>query len=244
MNDIVYMLKTPLSLDGMELKYSLRSLKNIPHGRVFMVTPTLPDIVDPDKVIHISHLPVHEAKYDDLGEKWKWLGTNTEMTDNVTYMDDDYYILNPVPRAGPKASFQPLWVLIEFYERKKEMYIGKTEVSDAIINTMRLLKEQGINEPLAPCQHFPWPVKRSNIPLHWDDGNGPYEWKTIEFNHNNPDPPQWPYECKITTKEDMRTVLKRGLPFLSSLDGISMYTSGLVTLLGLTFPEKSEYERN
>ncbi len=114
----MYMLKAPLPMDGIELKYSLRSLRNIPHDKVFMVTPTLPDIVDPDRVTHISHLPVHELKYEDLGEKWKWLGTNTVMSDNVTYMDDDYYILSPVAGAHPRASHMPLRILIDHYERK------------------------------------------------------------------------------------------------------------------------------
>ncbi len=248
MNDVVYFLKTPLAFHEVELKYSLRSLRNIPHGKVFMVTPTLPDIVNPDSVVHVSHLPVHERKYDDLSEKWKWLGTNTLMTDNVTYMDDDYYITLPVSLPLPKLGFHPLWLMVEFFENQSYKSLGVgTEAASLIAaqhNTMRLLKEHGIEDPISPQQHFPWPVKRSNIPVDWEDGNGPYDWKIIEFNHNNPNPPIYLHECKVTNHESLVKVMKRTPAFLSSQDGITLYTSGLLTLLSMKFPEKSEYERN
>ncbi len=243
--DIVYMLTAPLPYDGIELKYSLRGLKNMPHGKVFMITPTLPDLVDPDKVVLVDHLPVGETKYDDLQIKWNWMGTATNMTDTITYMDDDYFIIKPVPRPKAfKLSLQPLWVILELYVREAKYNLrGEHNLRDTIINTMRVLKEQGIEEPRWPQQHFPWPVKRSNIPLHWDDGNGPYEWKTMEFNHNNPDPTQYPHECKVTTHGSLIQVMKTGSPYLSSQDGLTLYTSGLLTLLSMMFPEKSEYEQ-
>ena len=89
MNDTVYMLKYPLPDEGIELRYSLRSLKNLPHDRVFMVTPKLPDWIRPSSVVHMGHLPVNTTKYVDLSEKWRWLGTNSHLTDEITYMDDD-----------------------------------------------------------------------------------------------------------------------------------------------------------
>ncbi len=246
MDDIVYFLKTPLPNEELELKYSLRSLKNIPHGKVFMVTPTLPDIVDPDRVEHVSDLPVGETKYDDLSIKWKWLGTNTVMTDHVIYMDDDYYIIKPVPRPrAHKLGFHPLWAIIDLYKHKEKTNLGgNTDVLDANINTMRLLQERGVKKPNSPQQHFPWPVERSNIPIHWEDGNGPYDWKILEFNHNNRHPPMYAYECKASNRAGLSKVIKRGGAYLSSNEGITLYTSGILTFLSAKFPERSVYERD
>ena len=241
MNDIVYMLKDPLPDNGVELGYSLRSLKHMPHGRVFMVTPRLPDWINPDTVEHISHLPVHEnRKWDDLGEKWKWLGTNDVMTDEVIYMDDDYFIIRPVKQAGPRPAFHPLWVLIKYYTEE----YGDVEIVRAFINAERLIKEHGVEVPLHPLQHYPWPVVRSNIPVHWEDGKGPYDWKILEFNHNNPNPPEYHHENKVTNREDLQRVVARGTPYVSSADDGSFVDSGLLSLLEQMFPEKSEYERD
>jgi hypothetical protein len=241
--DIVYFLKTPLPFDEIELKYSLRSLKNIPHGKVFMVTPTLPDIVDPNGVEHVSHLPAHNNKYADLGEKWKWLGTNTVMTDNVTYMDDDYFIIRPITCAQ-KLAFQPLWLMVDFYtQRQRKFFSVSPDLLHANQNTLRLLEEKGIEEPMSPHQHYPYPVERSNIPVNWEDGNGPYDWKILEFNHNYSNPPQFPHENKMTSHEGLVEIMKRSPCVISTQDGIGLYESGVLTVLSLKFPERSEYER-
>jgi hypothetical protein len=242
MNDIVYMLKDPLPDNGVELGYSLRSLKNIPHGKVFMVTPTLPEWINPDTVEHVSHLPVHSQKYNDLGEKWRWLGTNDVMSDEVIYMDDDFYIVRQITRAGPRPNFHPLEVVIQYYYEKTGGRPGGVEV--ALRNCMRLLREKGIRQPNHPIQHYPWPVERDNIPVHWEDGRGPYDWKILEFNHNYPDPPEYWHESKIRTKVDLRNVAKRGTPYMSSVDGATMITSGLLGLLQKMFPEPSIHERD
>jgi len=241
MNDIVYFLKENLSNNGVELGYSLRSLKNLPHGRVFMVTPKLPEWINPDTVEHIDHLPVHDNKWGDLGEKWKWLGTNDVMTDEVTYMDDDYYIVKPIYKPGPRHYFYPLRTVIEYFIEK---HGPNNNLVTAMVNCERLLKEKGIEEPLCPQQHWPWPVVRSNIPVHWEDGKGPYDWKILEFGHNNPDPQQWLWECKVTSKWQLEFTIERDQPYLSSLDGPSLVDSGLLDLLEYLFPEKSEFERD
>jgi hypothetical protein len=245
MNDIVYFLKDPLPDGGIELQYSLRSLKNIPHAKVFMVTPTLPKLVDPDTVEHVSDVPVQKKKWADLGEKWKWLNTPAaaDMTDEIIYMDDDFYIMRAITRAPPKCAYNPLWSVVELYKTKAKTTVGSTDMIEVMVNTLRLLKEQGIEEPWCPQQHWPWLVERSNIPVHWEDGKGPYDWKVLEFHHNNPNPPEYYHECKVSTRIEIKAVLDCGIPFLSSKEGISFFTSGLLTMLSKTFPEKSEYEK-
>jgi len=243
-HDIVYFLKEDLPLDGAELRYSLRSLVNFPHHKVWMVTPTLPDWVDSARVILVDHLPEHKDKYADLSEKWKWLGTNEDMPRKIVYMDDDYYVIKPVKRPPSRSAHYSLSNHIrlnEEYNQKLNIPAKNSTLLTALKNTERLLIER--EAPLLhPIQHVPWLVKRKNIPVHWEDGRGPYDWKILEFNHKPPkNVPNMLHENKTYSVQGTIQILERGWRYISSGEQ-HWVDSGLGNWFRKLFPYPSVYE--
>lgn len=235
------MLGSKLPNEGSELRYSLRSLRNMPHGKVWLYTPRLPEWVDPDTVGHIPW-EQRDGKYEDLSAKWLELATLDYLPNKITYMDDDMYIIKPVdgPVAAHNATMQNMLIITE---RIQQRTIGRYDVHETYLNTYRLMLEHGVEKPLCPIQHIPWPVTRSHIPVHWEDGNGPYEYKTLTYNYRQSQGRRLSTEVKAATREDLRNVLARGGAWLSSDDHFKFYESGVASYLSATFPERSAYER-
>lgn len=91
--DIVYCLKE--GSDGKELKYSMRSLQNIPHNKVWLYGGC-PDWVDREKV---NWVPIPQ----DKGNKWlnteellKNIVENDNITEDFIWFNDDFYVLKPI----------------------------------------------------------------------------------------------------------------------------------------------------
>lgn len=92
--DIVYTIKD--SYKGrysQELKYSLRSLKGSNYNNIVIISNTLPDYIDPEKVIFIEKT--------DSGDKLssirnKLLAVNRKVSNNFVHFSDDYFIIQPI----------------------------------------------------------------------------------------------------------------------------------------------------
>ena len=91
--DIVYCLKENSTFE--EFKYSLRSLKNFPHRRVW-VYGGCPEWINPATV---THVPVIQNKGN------KWLNTsflfsnivqNDEITEDFVWFNDDFFVLQEI----------------------------------------------------------------------------------------------------------------------------------------------------
>lgn len=233
--DIVYFLDEDLPDDGRELRYSLRSLSNVPHGDVWMVAPSLPDWVQEVIWMPWAQLP---EKQLDISEKYKNLIlVNDTMTDEVVVMDDDFYIIKKM-RSVPLIYNMPM-------HAKAVTRSPRDELGILLRNTLRLLLERKIGVPLAAVLHVPFPVIRSMMPVHLEDGRGPYEWKTIYLN--------WVMskgikgkssliDPKITTLEDVAPTLEFNDGFISSMERV--YDDvGMEEILAELFPERSPYEQ-
>ncbi len=232
--DIVYFLGAELPDNGRELRYSLRSLDNIPHGRVWMVAPDIPDWVQEVTWREWIQLP---EKQLDISEKYKALPHLHGPTDNVVVMDDDYYIIKKM-RSVPLIYNMPM--------RAKAITRPEDDEMGAMLrNTLRLLLERNLGVPLAAVLHVPFPITRSKFPIHLEDGRGPYEWKTIYLN--------WAMsrgvrgkssliDPKITEHQDIALVLEYNDGFMSSMERV--YDElGLDKISNKFFPKKCSYEQ-
>ena len=104
--DVVYLLiKT--SNDNLEFRYSLRSLQNLKHSRVFVVWHK-PKWCS-DKVIHIPCNDNHASKYANVRKKYRVICNHPKISDDFILMHDDIYVMNTVN----KVQYHILWDLEE-----------------------------------------------------------------------------------------------------------------------------------
>lgn len=91
--DIVYSLKS--DYNGQELRYSLRSLENVPHDKVFIVGGIMPDWVNREMVINIP-FPQQANRY--LNTTFNLLkACNTfSLSDDFIYFNDDFFVLEKI----------------------------------------------------------------------------------------------------------------------------------------------------
>lgn len=89
--DVVYPLKRDNGGDP-ELRYSLRSLKNLPHSGVVLSGGRPPWAVD---VLHLDHEPAPD-KYQDA--KWNIIAAceSPEVSDPFVLMNDDFFVIRPI----------------------------------------------------------------------------------------------------------------------------------------------------
>ncbi len=199
-----------------------------------MVAPDIPDWVQ-----GVGWLPWVQliGKQVDISEKYKMLPRIGGMSNEVIVMDDDYYIIKKM-RSVPLIYNMPM--------RAKAITRPEDDEMGAMLrNTLRLLLERNLGVPLAAVLHVPFPITRSVLPVHLEDGRGPYEWKTIYLN--------WAMsqgvrgkssliDPKITEHQDIALTLEYNDGFMSSMERVYDELE-LDKILNKFFPKKCSYER-
>jgi hypothetical protein len=149
--DIVY----PLAFlyDYNELRYSLRSLKNLPHGRVF-IGGYAPDWLANSTYIFVDKPLDMNRKNHEIGNIYAVLANlkavmDDEVSDDFILMNDDFYILNPldelpVLHRGPIEN-----VIAEYKAAGAKAYLKTME------RTRDFLLEQGYTDILSYELHTP-----------------------------------------------------------------------------------------
>lgn len=149
--DVVYVVRP--GDNNEELRYSLRSLANLPHDRVFIVGHT------PPWVRNVTSLQTIQAgtKYANSTRNVLTACGTDEVSDPFVLMNDDFFIVRPIGEVptlhrGPVAD-----VVTEYrvrYRRIASQYIvGMTETRD-------LLLELGHTKPLSYELHVPLVVHK------------------------------------------------------------------------------------
>ncbi len=239
MKDIVYFIGAQQPEGELEFKFSLRALsKNLPHRRVVILSPQIPDWV---QGIDWIEWPQQQEKQLDISEKYKALARiEADMTDEVIVMDDDYYIIKPVndvPLMYNTTLEAMSSIQVNDYLKNAHGY--------ALHNSMRLLREHQIGWPLGASLHVPFPITRSELPIHLEDGYGPYEWKSIWLN--------WAMtelkikatlingDAKVMTAQELLVALNSGFGYLSSYES-EIEKTAIIPYLETEFPDKCPYE--
>lgn len=133
-----------------ELRYSLRSLANIEHDRVWIFG-------DCPSWFTGSHVHVEQFGRKQGNAKRNLLAacTNSRVSDPFLLMNDDFYIIAPTEPAlydrGPSAD------VIAEYERK---HPGGS-YTEALKATDELLRADGYEDPLSYELHMPMPVHKA-----------------------------------------------------------------------------------
>lgn len=89
--DVVYILKKDVEPD--ELRYSLRSLQNFPHGKVWFFTGC-PAGFKPDR--HVPFRQTGTRKWEMATSAFRAIAETDEVSEDFWMFNDDFYILEPV----------------------------------------------------------------------------------------------------------------------------------------------------
>lgn len=127
---------------GEELRFMLRSLRNVPHGRVFIAGGELPRWAR-----NIVHVPVEQERKDKFTSQTRNLLailTTHETTEEVVLFNDDFYVLNPVDEI-------PV------------MHTGRIRGTPGGNRLVRHLRSKGISSPVSYEGHFPLRVNAADF---------------------------------------------------------------------------------
>ena len=134
MKDIVYFVKE--TKENEELRYSLRSLSNFPHGKVWFYGGC-PDGLNPD-----FHVPVKQ----DKDNKWKNVSmmldmacNNQDITKEFWLFNDDFFIMEKIehPKNYYRGDLYKRIVQLEdVYKGFKRVNRGSQIISKAPVNKM------------------------------------------------------------------------------------------------------------
>ena len=154
--DIVYPIKKNSSNE--ELKYSLRSLQNIQHDKVFIVGD-LPNFINPTKVVYIPNQMLAN-RYETTTNHLKCVCLNEKLSDTFIYMNDDFFILEPISEQDLMLNRGLLKDQVKFYYTNHRIL---TNFDKLIEKGMNELKALGFNEPISFELHAPMIINKYNF---------------------------------------------------------------------------------
>ena len=134
MQDIVYFVKDTATNE--ELRYSLRSLKNFPHGKVWFYGGC------PDGLKPYYHIEVEQdlpTKWANIFKMFKMACLNEDITKDFWLFNDDFFIMKPV-KHGPNYYCGDLYKRVVTLEDKHN---GITPYSQQLRYTLQELEGMG-----------------------------------------------------------------------------------------------------
>lgn len=228
--DVVYVVR-----DGdrnEELRYSLRSLKNIPHDKVFVVGYTPKWVTG---VTSINRDQMRYTKYQNSTANVLAAALNPMVSDDFILMNDDFFFLRPMKEVPIYHRGRVLDVIEEYKARPK----ANKEYLDGMIATYELCKAWFSNDPLSYELHIPMVFNKQKFLDMWGAGKHihPLHKRTLYGN-------MWNIggEKMADTKITFRKREANASEFLST-DDASFATLGQQKQLNKLFPNKSEYEK-
>lgn len=152
--DIVY-ITSPNEVNE-ELRYSLRSLANLPHRRVWLVG------YKPRWVTEVGYLPQYQrgSKHENTWGNWLAAARHDEISDRFILFNDDFYVTKPtgVPtlhrgQVDEVAAYYRQWRAMFYYQRA--------------VHTAALMRRAGLEDGLQPLVsyelHVPMVINRVDL---------------------------------------------------------------------------------
>jgi len=213
-----------------ELRYSLRSLRNLPHGDVWVVGGR-PSWYG-GRYIRVRP---DSNKYAHNRANLKAIVESKKISERFVLFNDDFFVMKPVPRV-PMLHAGPLAELVD----KLEAFAPAAKYTRMLARTLEVLRGEGIAEPLSYNLHVPMPMEKAHLAeaLRFDGsprslvGNlfqyGGRRTKDVKV-HANEAAPTASYDWKA-----------RRSPFLSTND--QTFREVWLENLRDTFPKASRFE--
>lgn len=157
--DVLYFVKE--SEINEELKYSLRSLKNLNHGKVF-IAGYKPSWVS-DKVYHIPSQQSGE-KYENVRSSRLAAMNDPRLGDDYILMHDDYFIMKPTKHVPVLRRMKNIEHYIDLYTRldPKSIFLSKMKKTRDVLNSL------GIDEISSYELHVPMLFNKKKLQEMYD----------------------------------------------------------------------------
>jgi len=150
--DVVYIVRP--GDNNEELRYSLRSLVNVPHDRVWIAGHK------PNWVTGVEHIPTEQnsRKWWNARRNLTAAVDHPDMPDQFVLFNDDFFVLDPmdsipVLHRGPVAS------TIKYLN----MAVGPSAYMRGLVATSQMLTTWGIPDPLCYSLHVPLPIVKDGM---------------------------------------------------------------------------------
>lgn len=149
------MIKEDPENDSQELRYSLRSLSNLPHNKVFIVGEK------PSWVQNVNFIPVEQSgtKAQNVKNNMNAAIESELLSDDFIMMNDDFFIMKKIP-AMPNVHFGPMEQVIAAYETR---YPDGSLYIDNMKQLYEKLIIQGIREPISYELHTPMVLNKQKV---------------------------------------------------------------------------------
>lgn len=231
--DIVYIVRAGEVNE--ELRYSLRSLKNLPHRRVVIAGYI------PKWVKNVTAIPVQQdqvTKYANAEKNWQYAMNDLRVTDDFVLFNDDFFVMQPI-EGVPTLQRGKLKDVIDYYST-----INSGQYLQNMERTRDVLLEFGITDPLSYALHVPMVMnkKRRKVlqatQLMFNEKGLDIQMRTLygNFYHLGGDYYEDVKANKLNDEPDKSAI------FLSSNDQTFM-RGKIGDYIKRSFTEKSEYER-
>lgn len=159
--DIVYIVSANEIND--ELKHSLRSLANLPHGRVWLVG------YKPRWVTGVEYLPQMQRgdKHDNTWNNWLAAARCPDISGQFVLFNDDFYVTRPIGYVEPLYRSTLAEAAVHYRAWGSRFYEQRA------VRTSRLLAQVGITEALSYELHVPMMIHRLALleAMEWVQGH-------------------------------------------------------------------------
>jgi hypothetical protein len=233
--DVVYFLKETLA-DNMELRYSLRSLNNIKHDRVFIIWHK------PKWVQNIFHIPFNDGnrKGFNTSSKLFFACNEKKISKDFILMADDIFILQKIE----ELKFFKLWT---FKDYLMNIFWNDNNYITTIRETAKIYPDGVCYDTHTPFlinkkkmlkifDKFPIWCRGSKRSLYCIENN--IEWVFGNFPDYKWNKNQKLVDCKYYW---WRFTVLSNQEFLSISDNVANYID-IVNFFKKTFPKKCKYE--
>lgn len=160
--DVIYVVRPGES--NPSLKYSLRSLMNLPHNRVFIAGNC------PTWIRGVTAIPVRKvpSKLNAIENNLRAALRHPEISERVVYMNDDFFIMEPIDEV-PITHGGPI-----------EEYKGQQEFKWRMARTIENIKQYGLSVGAVTYDgvHMPLPLVTETARKVLSDMESGMLWRT------------------------------------------------------------------
>lgn len=226
--DIVYILRN--GIDGDEIRYSLRSLKNIPHDKVWFFGGQ-PEGLKPDRAVPLQQkgVSVWQRVCWTLGQVCK----NEEVSDDFILFNDDFFVMKPVEELPPYFD-GTLHKRIQQIRKKRD---GLDSIYSQNLMRLRELLLSERKKTYNYAVHVPMVINKEKALEVLGKYERTYMFRSLYGNYWDIGGEQLT-DCKII-KKDIEP--DKDAPFLSTSEG-SFANGKIGEYIRSVFTEKCEYE--
>lgn len=233
--DLVYVVRP--GDDNDELRYSLRSVVNLSHRKVWIVGHC------PGWVRNVERIELEplEDKFDNQRQSLLAACDDDRITSDFVLMNDDMFVMHPVDRVVPYH----LGPLSDYVAEMQSRGWGESNTWFAgVMATLEQLRDWGTLEPRCYEAHVPLPFNRARLggtirratrrPFLWGAGYSAIMGDSASLRGDN---------VKVADggAQGLLARLVHGLPYLSTED--AAFTDGAVgEHIRNTFPDPGPYE--